>query len=78
VRPFSGFTTDILDQSGNRSFSIKQPMIFPVREKFYELLLPLCSKSGLYVTVETRCNTKQESLSLLTARQLPVLGKQST
>lgn len=75
LRPFTGYSVSMVDQKGNISFPIKQPMVFPVREKFYEVLLPLCSKPGLYVTRETSCQSREESLSLLTARQVPLLGK---
>jgi len=74
IRPFYGFTEDMVDAKGNITFPMKQPMVFPALEKFYEVLLPLCSKTGLYVTRETDCTSRDESIALLTALQVPLVA----
>ncbi len=73
VRPFYGLEENMVDDNGNISFPIKQPMVFPALEKFYEVFLPLCSKTGLYVTRETSCKSRNESRALLTSLQVPLV-----
>ena len=73
TRPFSGIPMTSLDDKGNFTFFVKQPIAFSELGTYYEVLLPLCSKPGLYITIETNCKTKEEAISLLTSLKVPLV-----
>ena len=74
TRPFSGIPITSLDDKGNFTYFVKQPMAFSELGSYYEVLLPVCSKPGLYITIETDCKSKEEAISLLTSLKIPLVG----
>ena len=81
-RPFNGYLMDCVDNAGNCTLPMMMPMAFPQIESNYELLIPLCSRPGMSVTIYTNSSRfggttdeiRERSLKLLTGLGVPFVG----
>jgi len=64
-----------VDDRGNCTVGIPQPMAFPTLEPYYEEFIALCSKRGMSMSLETTANSKELGIALLTGRQFPLVTK---
>lgn len=65
---FKGFESTSIDKSGNFSFRIENPLLFPEIGQRFEIFKDL--RGGINFSIKTTGN-KQESLALLTLYQIP-------
>lgn len=66
---FKGFESTSIDKSGNFSFRVENPLLFPEIGQRFEMFKDL--RGGININIKTTGN-KQESIALLTLFQIPL------